>query len=354
MNKKIGILTFHRAYNYGAVLQCYALQEVLKGLGHDVYVIDYRQPWTEEVYKIFSLSIAFKYCSPIYTLRYFVNLLNRYKCFSIRKKIFRSFIDKHLQQTPPCITDIPQNFDYYIIGSDQLWGLNCLGGKPDMVYWGNFKHPSKSKIVGYAISTNTKSLNLLGINFINRYIQNFSALSVRENNISKELKEITRKDIPVCCDPTLLTDKTLWNSLINRKWEKRKYILMYQVRYNDRNLLKKKAYNLANQFDCEVIDLSEMTYKVEDFVSLFKYATYVVTTSFHATVFSIIFEKPFYAIRLNDGHDGRYENILNILGLGQCCVDMDAKLTCQPIDYVQVRQNLSLYRETSIEFLKQI
>jgi hypothetical protein len=51
---KIGILTVHRAYNYGSVLQCYALQEYLKSLGHDVWVIDYRQPWTEAVYKAFS------------------------------------------------------------------------------------------------------------------------------------------------------------------------------------------------------------------------------------------------------------------------------------------------------------
>ena len=89
---KIGILTFHRAHNYGAVLQCYALQEVLKGMGHDVEVIDYRQKWTEEVYKPFSLTVMKVRCKGVHsTIRYIKGLHKRYTAVKKKRASFEAF-----------------------------------------------------------------------------------------------------------------------------------------------------------------------------------------------------------------------------------------------------------------------
>ena len=137
---KVGIITFHRAWNYGAVLQCYALQQAIKDLGHDVMVIDYRQPAIEKCYQAFSLKGSIKallkpgkYSEQGFLYR------NR-----IRKE-FTEFRDRFFDLTAPCTqSSIPDDFDVYIIGSDQLWVPNWTGGYFDEVYFGNFKRTKHS------------------------------------------------------------------------------------------------------------------------------------------------------------------------------------------------------------------
>ena len=252
---------------------------------------------------------------------------------------------------------MPHDFDIYVIGSDQLWGLHCLGGVADDFYMGNFKHTPQSKVIGYAISTNLKSLKVLNNdNSLKDSVANFAKLSMREEFAADYIGNEIGIKPSVCLDPTLLTDKTVWKPLINDKWKDERYILMYEVRClkDNPNMLQEKAEELANKYNCKIIDLSNMTYSVEDFVSLFKYAQYVVTTSFHATVFSIIFDTPFYSVKLNDGHDGRYTNLLNALGLETCCVEKDSICSPQEIDFSSAKEKLDLLRGSSFEFLSEL
>lgn len=115
---KIGILTFHRAHNYGAVLQCYALQQRLKMAGYDVSVIDYRQPAIERAYKCFDV---------LYLLKNVFHLKKVYtylKEFGNRKQtsvVFEDFSSLFTKTEACSASSLPQNFDAYIIGSDQLW-----------------------------------------------------------------------------------------------------------------------------------------------------------------------------------------------------------------------------------------
>ena len=350
---KIGILTFHRAHNYGAVLQCFALQEVLKLMGHDVQVLDYRQPFIEELYSPFNLHrFSGLLIHPRILYRYCKSIPWRLK----RKNIFNSFLKKHILTTMPFRTDMLQDFDIYVIGSDQLWGLHCLGGIADDFYMGNFKHTPQSKVIGYAISTNLKSLEELGESRLIDSVHNFSKLSMREEFAADYIEKQIGIKPSLCLDPTLLTNHDVWKPLINDKWKNEKYILMYEVRRlkDNPNMLQEKAKSLADIYNCKIIDLSSMTYSVEDFVSLFKYAQYVVTTSFHATVFSIIFNTPFYSIKLNDGHDGRYVNLLNALGLEACCVEKDFICSPQEIDFSSAKDKLETLRSTSCEFLLEL
>lgn len=353
---KIGIITVHRAYNYGSVLQCYALQEYLKSLGHDVWVVDYRQPWTEAVYKPFSLYFIRKRISHPREIFNYIKKYNSRKYLALKRKtVFSSFMNR-FRLTKSCynVDDIPQDFDVYIIGSDQLWSHTCFGGE-DKVYLGFFNHKINTKIIGYALSSNTNSLNIFGKRRLSQIISNFDSLSVREDFIAGYIYENLGKDIPVVLDPTLLTNTNLWDSLINDDWKDRNYIAIYQARnvIGNPTYLKDKAQNFANRLKCEVIDLTPMTYSVEDFVSIIKYARYVLTTSFHATVFSLIMETPCYAIKLNDGFDGRYIDLLKSLGIENEIVDKDFDtIEIEEIDFVFAKQNLNKLKQASINFLK--
>lgn len=351
---KIGLLTVHRAYNYGSVLQCYALQEYLEQKGHEVMVIDYRQRWTEAVYKPFSWYYIFYYLrkKDIHAIvGYWRERKKRYEEVKKQAHNFLGF-SKRLHLTSPCRNRIPQDFDQYIIGSDQLWSHQCVGGE-DKVFLGNFKRPKLSRLLGYAISAGTNSLQLFGKEKTARILSRFDALSMREKSNAEYIERTLGACLPVCIDPTLLVDASLWQNMINASWASKKYIAVYQVRHiaGQSDFLRKKAEVLAKQLECEVIDLSAMQYSVEDYISIIKYARYVFTSSFHATVFSVIMETPCFALRLNDGLDVRYVDLLSNIGLEKELVDVDFTPLPFKVDFVEAKKKLRSYVKTSEEFL---
>lgn len=355
---KIGILTFHRAYNYGAVLQCYALMHYLIDLGHKVYVIDYRQPWTESLRNTISFGkIKQLYKHPKALCSYFFSFSKRKKANKHSSIIFDDFVNKYLSIKDTCNDkiDFPKDYDCYVIGSDQLWGKSCLGGKFDNIYMGDFPHKGNAKIIGYAISSTPKSIVELDKDKLRNIISRFSDLSFREHNIVKQISDICGNHFSECIDPTLLCNSSVWTKLINEKWKRKEYVLIYEARdaVNYPNLLLSKAKRMIELMDkdYEIIDMSGMSFDVSDFVSAFKYAKCVITTSFHATVFSIIFKRPFYSVKLGDGADGRYVNILNQLSLTQQCVEPDFEPILPYIDFSDMEAKLTQYRKSSIEFL---
>lgn len=354
---RIGILTFHRAHNYGAVLQCYALQSVLEKMGHNVYIINYLQPHIEELYKpkIKLLVVAKK----ILFLRFgeLTAYLVQYRKDIKATKNFRVFCNSYLHCTEACNSaEIPQDFDTYIIGSDQMWCINCTNGY-DAVYWGGFKRQKDSKLVGYAISANGDYHDYLSMPEIIQLTDKFNNISFREITTCNDINEITGRKYSVTLDPTLLTNESTWEPMINRVYSKKKYVVLYQVRHpkDDVKLLDRKARRFAEKEGVEVVDLSNMDYTVEDFVSLIKYAYCVITSSFHATVFSIIFGTPFFSFKLDDGHDERYVDLLNKLGLEQHIMNVDSELIdISSINRVRLNQKMCRLIESSYEFLKEI
>lgn len=340
---KIGILTFHRAHNYGAVLQCYALQEILRRRGHDVRVIDYRQPWIEEFYKLISIRMLRDSGGLSGAFAYLKKNAKKFLLAPCRSLNFRRFRDAYLDMTAPCDAAIPQDFDCYVIGSDQLWSLHCLGGKTDLVYMGKFDRSGGSRVVGYAISADMKSIQTIESD-LKEWTDSFDELSMREAEVADKVSEITGRRCDVCLDPTLLTDADIWNPVLDERWKDRNYVLVYEVRWEKKNkgLLRRKAEELAAKIGegCEVIDLSAVKYSVRDFVSLFRYARYVLTTSFHGTVFSILFETPFYAFPLWNGYDLRYVELLSSIGAEDRLVDPCAALEPVAMDFGPVKSRL--------------
>lgn len=353
---RVGILTFHRAHNYGAVLQCYALQEVLKLKGHDVRIIDYRQPWIEEFYKMFSWKIFCDAEGLSGKAAYIKKNLKKFLLAPHRSRHFCSFRLNFLELTLPCGNDVPQDFDCYVIGSDQLWSLHCLGGETDDVYFGKFHHGPGSRIIGYAVSADMKSIEAVEAE-LPFLVSGFDALSMREKEIAERVSSYTGRPCEVCVDPTLLTDSSIWTPLINERWKRRKYVLVYEVRRKDedKGLLIRKAEQIASQIGggCEVIDLSQVDRSVTDFVSLFRYASYVVTTSFHGCVFSILFERPFYALPLWNGYDLRYRELLEFLGTSDRFVDRNDPMIPSPMDYSAIRTSLDKLRKRSFSFIEE-
>lgn len=349
---RIGIITYHRALNYGAVLQCYALQTFLIKKGHDVYIIDFRQPTIEHLYGLDSnyrdIFKAIKGLHPKSILFIIKLWRNIYR--------FSKFIRKYLNCTKPCDSNnIPQDFDAYIIGSDQMWSFNCVGGY-EPVYFGDFKRHKSSKLYGYAISSCGDFITLLDKEKLNNILKNFTKYSLREYDIAQKLSKITGHTAPICLDPTLLLEKEDWNAIINRKFKDKKYILVYQVRGN-KNIILEKAYKTAKYYDYDIIDMSSRKYSINDFITSIKNAEYVFTSSFHATVFSIIFEVPFLAFLLKDGHDERYVNLLHSLDLDNHIFDIDKNIEYPLVfndDNKRVHCKLNELRQKSIDFIDTI
>ena len=351
---RIGILTFHRAHNYGAVLQCYALQEILKGKGHDVQVIDYHQPWIEDQYNLFSWNMLKRNAGSASQLfKYVKGNLKKWLLAPQKADNFRNFREQYLNLSLPCIDVLPQGYDCYVIGSDQLWSLHCLGGQADNIYLGCFDRPKGSRMVGYAISADMKSV-LQSSELLKSFVPAFDALSMREKEVAETVAQITGCPCDVCLDPTLMTDASLWNPLLTTV-EEGEYVLMYEVRWNPqtKGLLRKKAEELAAEVGphCKVIDLTRVNRPVTEFVSLFRNARYVVTTSFHGIVFSIIFGIPFYALPLWGGYDLRYTELLKALGAEDRLVSFDTPLKPFKMDFKPIKDRLAERQKSSFEFI---
>ncbi|MDU0808908.1 polysaccharide pyruvyl transferase family protein [Aquirufa regiilacus] len=352
---KIGILTFHRAHNYGAVLQAYALQEVLKELGHDVKFIDHINKEIMGAYKIVNLRQFFigkglRFFPELYLLWY------RYK----RSVFFNLFIKSNLSIDSNIAFDsLEDNYDAIIVGSDQVWNYDLTGGF-DEYYWANFKNKNtKIKIVSYAASMEVPNMSEKEKSLIARLLNNFDSIGVREDSLKEHLQPLTSRNINVVADPTLLTDINLWNKIAVRPLSSKPYLLLYQVRNNSKNeVLAKKV---AEKLNLEIVYLSARidtknssfcrSASPSEYLGLFKYASFVLCSSFHGTVFSTLFKVPFYSILMGDGKDSRSISLLKSLNLSDRAISYNDEVVYKPIDWSKVDEKRERIKQASINYL---
>lgn len=352
--KKVGILTFHRADNYGAVLQCYALQEIIKSLGHNVEIINYKQPYIEKLYNPTSTKEIYRVLKkPRWYYGFFFKILPaRYKRY-IKYKLFR----RQYITTGKAFKDskhIPR-YDTIVIGSDQVWGLHCTNGI-DEIFFGEFQH-NESKVIGYGISGNIQSLKEIGDERLKRYCKNFSMISFREESFQSYIEENIGIKGNLVLDPTLLLDKNKWDKLASGKTKKKDYILTYILQEGKNfSILDESLHHFAKRENCELINIFDVADSPAEFLSWIRDAKYIITTSFHATVFSIIFERQFYALKTNNGHDARYINLLNKLNLYNNAIELEELQNIKPtaINYTKVKDIFIDLRKRSLEYLKEI
>ncbi len=364
-NKKIDIITFQGAYNYGAILQAYALQRIIEEMNNQVKIINYRNRIVEEPYKIINFDKRnFKNFlkSIIGNILYFKKRYKRYKNFD-------KFIKENLNLTKKYISeeklkkDAPIA-DIYITGSDQVWNSKITNGLQD-AYTLNFGNKNIKRI-SYAASIGNGRIEENEKEIYKEKVSNIDNISVREEEGKKILTEFIVKPIEVVLDPTLLLTKSQWeNKIRNCHKEKEKYILAYVVQPDQEYL--KIVNELSQKTGLKVIHFNRKNEGIRnilrnvytegplEFVNYIKNAEYVVATSFHATVFSVIFHKNFFIIP-HKKTGSRVTNLLDKLGIKNRTFNTLEEF--QNIDYNfktdwdKVNQKLNEERKKSLNWLE--
>lgn len=354
---KIGILTFHRAINFGAVLQAFALQQVLRGLGHDVCVVDYRQPRVERTdRRPFREDDRYKLLVRGHLRSWWYFEKNKVRVLERRQR-FDRFLEKYLNITAPCGNQNIPDFDLYVIGSDQVWNSAICDGL-DPVFWGDFVHPEQSKIVSYAASTSVKDLQKQQHDELQRLFGNFSMISVREKETCDYLNQqfVLANKAQTVLDPTLLADRTIWDVFDDNNYQEEQYVLYFGARGCSAypTVLRDKAESLSKQYGCVLKTIDFNADSPVDFVNKFRYAKAVVTSSFHGTAFSLIFNRPLYAVMYGDEQDARYVNVLKSIGAEDTLVSLNQDVSPREIDYSKINAFLETIRKKSISYLQSL
>lgn len=357
---KIGILTLHHAINYGAFLQCYALQEVLKSLGHDVGVIDYSPRYFKKDYTVANFD-GFKSLSLYRKFRRVLGIILLFIPRIIRRMVFLKSIKSYLRIYGNSFSDIEETdisfYDVIVFGSDQIWNPKITRGF-DSVFWGDFNFQGKK--IAYAASTGDDfSILENDIESFKNSLLNFSSISVRERRLEKFLIDKCNAPSETVLDPTLLLDDGKWSEFAGDGKKSEKYLLLYIVIPSLE--AKKIARKIAKELHLKVKEIfpsasinpmswANASCSPSDFVRLFRDSQFVVTTSFHGTSFAINFHKKFYAVNTGKPNE-RILSLLQLIGLEDRYVysvdDVDDKY----IDFLLVSEKLQNEKTKSFSFI---
>lgn len=355
--RKIGILTFHRAENFGAVLQCYALQQYLKNNGFAVEIIDYRNVNIENGYKIFRW-----HKGPVaYNLKQFIANLLTFPAAVRKKKGYQQFRERFLNCSREVVSsdECRDKYDYIICGSDQIWNLR-LTGKYDKFYFLDFE--TSAKKISYASSAESKDYELLlpHLPHLRNVFATFSGISVRENCFAAFLKQHTPFDFNVVCDPTFLQDRKFYENIMELP-DTKNYILIYHLVESEAAVAS--AEYLAKKTGLKIVEIHagiapRLTnrYNIQNIgpqrlLGYIHNAAYVITTSFHGLALSVILEKQFYIIK--HGPNRRLLELLTQLDVSERAVNcLDQRTAIRQIDYPKLRERLHSLVADSKQFLQ--
>lgn len=346
----IKTITCHDVYNFGASLQAYALQTFLEENGHNVEVIDYLPDYKQyyEFFKVYDKGFLGMLSKEIPLLEPLWAAIQHRSWCKIWPKIlrFRKFKKRYLhctKQTYKCIDDLKKNkplADLYIAGSDQIWNTAFKNGL-DPVYYCLFES-NKEKCISYAASFGISSIPIEYQDFVRKGLSNFRALSIREEAGVKLAKSLGYDSVNVL-DPVFLLSKEQWNTFFNHKNKKDKYLLIYDFAQND-ECIKEIAIKIAKKRKLKIysfitsgtyIDKVLNTCGPIEFLEWIANADMVISNSFHATAFSVIFERDFYTIPLRGyENSSRMKDFLNLLNLNDRYVsDVNLIDYCNSINY---------------------
>lgn len=360
MNNNVGIITFHRSYNYGSALQAYALQKQVENLGYHVQVIDFTMKSDFEQYKLLRTHLYKKQPKSLAAdIVFFFPHLRR-------KQSFNRFVQNHLHLTEHQYTDAEQmgelnkSMGIFICGSDQIWNVDCTGGV-EPAFFLSFAGDDKQKIA-YAPSmahaffrvedeTEQKLAAML---------RRLDAVSIREEtNLPYLQKILAPRNVVSVLDPTLLLDRSDYEDLIQRSQTGEASIFVYMleenaelIRYAQR-LQKETGYKLyyvSQKMNCG-FKTGENCFGVtpEEFLGYIDSSGYVITNSFHATVFSILFHKKFCVFPTAKS-GARMVDLIKKLHIQSRIFSEEMDISAE-IDYASVDRHLAILRAESREYL---
>ena len=364
--KKISVITFHASYNYGSNLQAYALQEYIKNICNSncrYEIINLRNERQKEIYGLYSQK------------RKISSVIKNIITFFYKRKIevkynrFEKFINQELNVTKEyeSLEELKRaklDYDYYISGSDQLWNLNAYDFD-----WANYlEFVKKGKRISYAASFGPKEQRWNDQEKVRvaNDLKKYDNLSVRDQISFENVKTLTGREAEINVDPTMLLNKSEWDKLVPKeKIVKGKYILFYTLG-PDRNMIKmvKKVAKILklpvvitkfnNQYDAFSNFKKQYDTGPIEFLNLVKNAELVLSSSFHGTIFSILFNKPFFAIRGNK--DFRIQTLLKKMKLENRSIDEnDIEEKCKEayiIDFKEAETLLEEERKKATKYLK--
>lgn len=386
--KKIGIFSlYYKNYNCGGQLQSYALCKKLNELGyeaeqisHDFYFMPGCETKAEKYHRIFCNNFGFGKLSKRLKAKkehqlmvsndkqYVPNIMKE------RAVSYDSFVNKvpH-SETVYTVSDVRNcnnEYDAFVVGSDQVWNPP----HKNSVYLLNFL-PDSSKKISYAASISRASLNSYEKKVMGKSLKGFDAISVREKEAVKQLTPVCDKKVEWVLDPTLLLTADQWDEVCAERMIQDDYIFCYFLGDDSREREIAKKYAAENGLklvtfihstnhymptDADFGDVQISDISPEGFLSLIKHANYVFTDSFHASVFSYIYQKQFFVFaRL--GHKGMSSRIYTLLNLIECeerfcdtleksSVEYISKL--DNIDYAKKREKFENMKTYSEDFLK--
>ena len=362
---KIGIITFHRAENYGSALQAYALNRYLNENGFHAETIDFQMKQQKQMYRIFTGMNSLQSI-----MRNALSLL-KYKDLKLRKKRFEEFLSNYVRLSKQRYTDADRlaelntDYDYFICGSDQIWNYHCVDFCDTNLL--NFVD-NKNKCISYAASMGVSAIEDAAVrSSFKTLLHHFKAISVRENAAKETLEKLLGRHVEVTPDPVVLIERAGWDRIAPPRLIKDKYLLCYYIGHIEdmrefgRRISRETGFQivLINKNIRDVFYHNHKFYSAgpREFLSLIKHAEFICTDSFHATLFSLIFHKNFWVFMKqgNVNSNSRIEHILKMVGMQDRMIEPNMAQNIdysKTIDFSNIDQELVHYRYKGVRFIE--
>lgn len=351
-------LTFHMANNYGAVLQAFALQKTIANLGVETQILDYRCPAIQEQF----------HAKPK-TLRGWIGQLFRSPWIGHLKNNFECFREDHLRLTDTVthesISRIADVYDVVIVGSDQVWNPDITNN--DLTFFLDFVQNSNKK-KAYAASMGVISWDEDCLPECKELVRDFSSVTVREKTASSYLRECIGIEAPVVCDPVFLLNRLQWEDMAVAPRHDPYLLMCFFTRPSKHDL--KRIKNIAQNLGLDVVAIHDFPMLLPgvnnvrtagplEFLGWIRNASFVVTHSFHAICFSILFEREFIWFKGENETKGissrasRIEDLFDLLDLTDRKA-VEGSAIPGAIDYSRVNRLLDCYRSHSLGQLEEL
>lgn len=353
MNAKI--LTLHALCNPGSVFQAYALETYIRGLGVNAVIIDYRPAY------LYTEGSNSKFA----WLKFIIKKIVYYKSYRSRKIKFEEFINNRMHLTPRVTTYKAleldyNNFDYYVLGSDQLWNSDYKCGNDGAFY---LKFVKSGVKIAYATSVGKAKIDEHNLSILKNELPQFDKISVREESTSVYLTQKLGININWVCDPVFLLGNSEYRQLFLKYKCKCPYAVVY---LSDSNSILDEIVSHYRRQGLKIILLGGFTKRCYcdehmknagplDFLSLIDSANIVISSSFHATAFSHIFHKKFVTIVPHNNGERIY-SLLRLTKLeyrGVVKNGIDFGLIDKDINWDETDKLLAPHIKASKDFLTQ-
>lgn len=355
---KICTITCHDVYNHGASLQAYALQTYLASLGHDVSIIDYKPDYLSGHFRLDAVGNP-KYDKPFVRQMYLAAKLPGRLRVLPRKKAFDSFTEKYLHLTKRYgsfeeLKLDPPEADIYFAGSDQIWNPLFKNGRDPAFYLDFVRRGVRAS---YAASFAVDSFPPELADAARAYLNNFDYISVREKTGLDILKSLGIDFGCVVPDPVFLLSRDEWSALVPQCDKAvEPYLLVYDfdhdplVRSLARKISKERGLRIFSVFDESYADKCFPCAGPERFLELVRNASFVISNSFHATAFSMIFERDFAVTPRREKINTRMTDLCERVGLTGS-VARDESFVISNIDFDKINEHLICEKQRGTAYI---